>query len=60
MQDQMERAQLGGDQECDGFIRKDTFQIEMRCRAICPDKKEIFLALDYGRVAVRERHCCKF
>ena len=32
--DETERVQLCGDQECDASVRKDTFPIEMSCRAV--------------------------
>ena len=51
--DEMERARLCGDRECD--VRKDTFPIEMRYRAVCPDKKKIILGLSNGNVAVCEQ-----
>ena len=55
MLDEMERARLCGDQECDAVGRKDTFPVEMQCRAVCPDKKKIVLGLRNGNVAVCER-----
>ena len=38
--DEMRRARLCGEQECDAIIRKDTFPIEAKFRAVCPDKKK--------------------
>ena len=55
MLDKMEQARLSGDRECDAVVRKDTFPIEMRCKAVCPDKKKIILGLTNGNVAVCER-----
>ena len=55
MLDEMERARLCGDQECDAVVRKDTIPIEMLCRIVWPDKKKIVLGLRDGSVAVCER-----
>ena len=54
MLDEMERGRLCGDQVCDAVIRKDTFPIEMTCRAVCPDKNNIVLGLDNGSAGVCE------
>ena len=54
MLDEIERGRLCGDQECDAAVRKDTFPIEMSCRAVCPDKGNFVLRLDNGSVAVCE------
>ena len=54
MLDEMERARLCGDQECDVVVRKDGLPIEIRCTAVCPDKNMIFLGLTNGNVAVCE------
>ena len=43
MLNEMERARLCGDQECDVVGRNDTFPIKAKCRAIDPDKKNILL-----------------
>ena len=56
MLDEMERARLCGHQECDAVGRNDVFPFEMRCRAVCPDKKKVVLGLDNGNVAVCQRH----
>ena len=55
MLDEMERARLCGYQEYDAVVRRDTLPTEMRCRAVCPDKKKIVLGLKNGSVAVCER-----
>ena len=55
MLEEMERARLCGDQECDPVVGKDTFPIEMGCRVGCPDKKKILLGLRNGNVVVCER-----
>ena len=52
--DETERVRLCGDQEYDAAVRKDTFPIEMSCRAVCPDKKNVVPSLDNGSVAVCE------
>ena len=56
MLEEMERARLCGDQDCDAVVRKDTYPLEMTCRAVCPDKNKIVLGLRNGNVAVCERH----
>ena len=56
MLDEMERARLCGDRECDAVDRQDTFPSEMCCRAVCPDKNKTVLGLRNGNVAVCERH----
>ena len=54
MLDEMERARLCGDQECNAIVRKDTIPIETSCRAVCPDKKKNVVGLEKGKVAVCE------
>ena len=53
--DEMEQARLCRDQSCYAFVRKDTFPIEMRCKAVFPDLKKYILGLDNGSVAICER-----
>ena len=52
--DEMERARLCGDQDCDAIVRKDTFPFEMTYTAVCPDPKKIVLGFDNGSVAICE------
>lgn len=39
---ELQLARLCGDRECETVVRKDALQIKIRCRAVCPDKKNIF------------------
>ena len=48
MLEEMERARLYRDQECDADSRKDTYPIEMFCRSVCPGEKKIVLGLQKG------------
>ena len=53
--DEMKRARLSGDKECDTVLRKDSLPIEVCCRAVCPDGSKIVLGLQNGNVVVCER-----
>ena len=55
MLEEIERARLCGDQQCNALGRKDTFPIETWCTAVCPDKEKIAVGLKNGSVAVCER-----
>ena len=53
--DEMKRAGLSGNQECDVFVRKDTLPVEAWDAAVSPDKKKCVLGLANGSVAICER-----
>ena len=53
--DEMRRARLSGEQECDAILRKDTFPTDTEFRAVCPDKKKVVLLLTNGIMVVCER-----
>ena len=40
--DEMKRARLCGEQECDSVARKYTFPIETEFRAVCLSRKKLY------------------
>ena len=53
--DEMRRARLSGEQECDVIVGKDTFPIETEFTVVSPDKKKVVLVMKKGRIVVCER-----
>ena len=57
--DETRRTPLYSEQECDAIVRKYTFPIKTKLRALYLDMTKVVLRLENGIIVVFERQCPK-